>query len=724
MRRHQFLAAAGILLVAAGFALMLQAPVQAQDDAGEMSGDQPFLAAYYEAWSSSGHNDAEAEAFRHWDEDGEVEVACAKCHSTTGYLDFLGEDGSDFGVVDAPAALGTTVNCDACHNNTAASLTSVTFPSGAVIENDNDASRCMECHQGRASTDSVNNALAEAGVTDPHTVSADLRFINIHYYAAAATLFGSEARGGYQFEGRTYQLQNVHVPGYDTCTSCHSPHTLEVQIDDCATCHEDVESVDDLRDIRMPGSMVDFDGDDENDEGIYYEIETMQEMTYEAIQAYAREVAGTPIVYAPANHPYFFIDTNDNGEADEDEINGDNRYTSFTAALLQATYNYQVSLKDPGGYAHNAVYHLQLLYDSIEVLNEQLAEPVDLAFATRYESGHFDVTAEAFRHWDEDGEVAANCTRCHTAEGLPFFLEHGVNIAAEPSNSLSCSTCHTDLVEFTLPVVNEVPFPSGAVLTFGEEEPSNLCLNCHQGRESTVSVNRAISTAGVGDDEVSDALSFRNIHYFAAGATLFGTEAQGAYQYEGQEYNGRFAHDGERFQTCDSCHREHELTVRIGQCNDCHEDVEDPEDFRLIRQTEDVELIDYDGDGDDAEPIADEIDTLEADLLVKIQAYAADTIGTAIAYDAHSHPYWFTDTNGNGTADPDEVNGDNRYATWTPTLLRAAYNYQYIAKDPGVYVHNADYALQILYDSLAAIGGEEAVASYTRPPVVAGASAE
>ena len=33
--------------------------------------------------------------------------------------------------------------------------------------------------------------------------------------------------------------------------------------------------------------------------------------------------------------------------------------------LLQAAYNFQVTLKDPGGYAHNGKYHIELLYDSI-----------------------------------------------------------------------------------------------------------------------------------------------------------------------------------------------------------------------------------------------------------------------------------------------------------------------------------------------------------------------
>ena len=42
----------------------------------------------------------------------------------------------------------------------------------------------------------------------------------------------------------------------------------------------------------MQGSLVDYDGDGDMEEGIYYEIEGLQEMLYEAMQAYGAEVAG------------------------------------------------------------------------------------------------------------------------------------------------------------------------------------------------------------------------------------------------------------------------------------------------------------------------------------------------------------------------------------------------------------------------------------------------
>jgi hypothetical protein len=232
---------------------------------------------------------------------------------------------------------------------------------------------------------------------------------------------------------------------------------------------------------------------------------------------------------------------------------------------------------------------------------------------------------------------------------------------------------------------------------------NNLCLNCHQGRSSTASVDGA--TASVDADTVSESLRFINVHYFAAGATLFGNEVKGAYQYEGKEYLGRFAHV-EPYSNCTQCHSTHMLEVKAEECGTCHPDIEDLADIRISAD-------DFDGDGDAAEGIAGEIATMAEALYPAMQDYAANTVGTGIVYDSHAYPYFFTDTNANGEPDPDEANYGNRYATWTPRLLKAAYNYQYAQKDPGAFAHNAKYVIQVLYDSLEDIGAD--VSGMTRP---------
>ena len=125
--------------------------------------------------------------------------------------------------------------------------------------------------------------------------------------------------------------------------------------------------------------------------------------------------------------------------------------------------------------------------------------------------------------------------------------------------------------------------------------------------------------------------------------------------------------------------------------------------------------VDFDGDGDMTEGLAGEIETMREALLAGLQEYAAGVEGLAnIGYTTAAYPYFYIDVNGDGMIDADEVSDrDNQYNTWTPRLLRAAYNYQYTAKDPGAFAHNGHYIIQILYDSLTNIGAD--TSGMTRP---------
>ncbi len=745
MRRHSKLLSFGAVLIA--FSLVLAAcedgaadttaapetaaPEETEAAPETTAAEAPPVAAaevtvpFLERWTGSGHNDVNAEAFRHWDEDDPpvIPSTCARCHSQTGHLDFLGVDGSAFGSVEADVDPGTTISCVTCHNDVTLTLDSVEMPSGLVLTGLGREARCMNCHQGRHSTVSVNAAIEEAGADDDE-VSEDLGFLNIHYYAAAASKYGTEAKGGYEYDGKTYDAFFTHVEGYTACHQCHDPHTLELKLDECATCHSnpvladgggvvvDLQTTEDLKQNRMPGSQVDYDGDGDITEGMPFELEGLREKLLEALQLYAEEVSGTPIVYDSAAYPYFFIDTDGDGEVDGDEAAFPNQYNAWTPRLLKAAYNYQVSLKDPGDFAHGGKYHIQLMYDSIENLNEALSTPVSLEGMSRIDHGHFAGSEEAFRHWDEDDPAVVPgggpymCARCHSAGGLPLFLEQGVVINQPPTNGFLCSTCHNDLETYTRHEALEVTFPSGKTVDSGDPD-ANLCMTCHQGRESAVSVNNVIGDTP--DDTVSEDLRFVNIHYFAAGATLFGTEAMGGYEYEGNTYAGRREHV-EPFDTCTECHDQHKLEVKVQECSACHSDVAAFEDLKDIRLTEG----DFDGDGNEAEGIYGEIDTLKAALLAAIQDYTAATDGVdPVIYSSAAYPYFFIDSDGDGEPDDEEAAFDNRYVTWTPRLLRAAYNYQYASKDPGGFAHNPAYVLQLLYDSLADIGGD--TSGMTRP---------
>lgn len=742
-------------------------------------------------WQTSGHADATAEAFTHWDEDvpAEIPTSCAKCHSTPGFLDFISD-----GVVDSAAATGTTVECEVCHTNSERGIvrdhTSVIFPSDVLVENLGPEALCMECHQGRQSTPDVDDHIEAAGVTDDDEVSPSLRFRNIHYYAAAASQFGTVTKGGYEYSGKSYDARFSHITGYNACITCHNPHSLEVDLEACNTCHTGANDpknirfpgsfffgVKDPKNIRFYGSFVDYDGDGDMEEGICYEIQGFLEKLYEAIQAYATNVIGAPIVYDSHTYPYFFNDTNGNGVADEDETTYGNKYGSFTARLVRATYNFQFAKKDTAGYAHGGKYIIELLYDSIEDLNSALPNPLSMLSSAlismtgmhRTDEGHFNGSAEAWRHWDEDGEVRSSCAKCHSAEGLPYLLENGENVAAEISNGLLCTTCHTSPPR--VKTVDSVTFPSGEVADMGDS--SNICLNCHQGRKSKVDIDETIAS-GPGP------YSFQNVHYFPVGAVLLGSKVHGGYEYDGKTYTGQktWANHNGCFDTCVECHMGTKSVRKIttdnnsssttysinnirkanqrGQfytrskksirrtnrralnqndnstttygdhnvhkpnpsdCVYCHgQDVSqpnpgaDPENFKFsgIRP---ASTPDYDGDGDTTEALKYEIQWLEEVLYTQIQAYATNTIGAPIVYDAHKYPYFFNDTNGNGEVDPGENIYPNKYTSFDAALLKATYNYQFSKKEPHGYIHNSLYVAQLLVDSIENLGGD--VSAYT-----------
>ena len=122
---------------------------------------------------------------------------------------------------------------------------------------------------------------------------------------------------------------------------------------------------------------------------------------------------------------------------------------------------------------------------------------------------------------------------------------------------------------------------------------------------------------------------------------------------------------------------------------------------------------DYDGDGNTTEGLEQEIAGLETILYAQIQLYAKNVIGTWIGYYGATNPYWFKDNNHNGVIDASEATNANQYKSFDAKLLKAAYNYQTVYKEPNAGIHNPTYTMEFLYDSIQDIGGN--VSTLTRP---------
>jgi hypothetical protein len=615
------------------------------------------------------------------------------------------------------SAHAEAVPCQTCHNEETSTPGNILLASEIEIQAPGGEIACISCHMGTTSSTTIDEAIAAAGLTDDDTQDVALEFIGNQNYPAGAN-FGGWAMGGYQYPGKTYDVRYAHVADYDSCADCHDPHTLETKLDGCGDCHQGVDSPDDFERIRGEISRLDYDGDRNSQEGIQREIEGLQEDLLEAMQAYTLAY-GPAIVYDPETEPFFLIDVDGTGELDEYEADESNRYNAWTARLLKAAYNYHFSMQDPGAFLHNGKYVIQLLYDSIEDLDPGAVEKL-----IRNDRGHFDGSGAAWRLWDKAGEVPRDCARCHSASGLPTFLSLALDYPQPISNGMACATCHTNLRRYQRHAVVEVKFPSEVSLSIDSD--SNLCLNCHRGGYASVLLEELL--AEMEPDTVSADLSFPDVHHYPAGATLFGAEAGGAYQYSGRNYAGRNPHVFE-FSTCVNCHNGHGMFPDEEQCATCHGQRASDERTKPIHHPSPmacrdchgmvaVENIrghkdytipqDHDGDGDLLEGLLGEITTLEEGLFTAIQIYAVETSGGALAYDSHTYPYYYQDLNGNGAADPEEINEENGYTNWTPRLLRAVYNYHYSRMDPGAYAHNGAYILQVLIDSITDVGGDTA----------------
>lgn len=322
------------------------------------------LSAITEAWLAGPHGDYRAPSYTHWNAEGEVPPACAACHSETGFLDWLGADGTAALSVEHPATINTAIGCVSCHVGEAEALEDVPFPSGITLTGLGPSATCTACHQGRTHSGTVESAVEGLG---PDTVAETLRFINVHYGVAAGVSAGDLVDTGYHYAGRSYAGRFTHVPSAGTCVACHEPHSGEVATEGCVACHQGVEDITAIRTRH-----ADFDGDGRRDGGIRDEIAGLHAGLGDAIEAYAREVVGTPIGYASGSFPYFFTDSDGDGTLSEAEAVFPNRYASWTPRLLRAAYNYQVVAKDAGAWVHNPAYALQLLHDSLVDLSDRV----------------------------------------------------------------------------------------------------------------------------------------------------------------------------------------------------------------------------------------------------------------------------------------------------------------------------------------------------------------
>ena len=288
----------------------------------------------------------------------------------------------------------TGVDCWACHNDfdlfvqpgdavresgrRTRTLEDIEFPSGDFASLDDNGNMCMACHQGRSSTPDVDEARLDPNNIEQTPLNyPSYDFVNIHYYAAAASLFGDDVQGAYQYFNQTYNGRN-NFPGIHTaewaepgrlrgvphgrqprarCPAAPEQtekHTFMPAIEDCTFCHSD-----------NGGGFQDLSGAPSRN---FRDVEQLKSDLLEAIEDYADVGGGLPnasrVFYEGHAYPYWFHCDSDATCDNKVGANYGNKYVDFDFKMLTAAYNYVMADKEPGGYIHNAAYVEQALYDS------------------------------------------------------------------------------------------------------------------------------------------------------------------------------------------------------------------------------------------------------------------------------------------------------------------------------------------------------------------------
>jgi hypothetical protein len=241
----------------------------------------------------------------------------------------------------------------------------------------------------------------------------------------------------------------------------------------------------------------------------------------------------------------------------------------------------------------------------------------------------------------------------------------------------------------------------------------NLCLFCHQGRESGYTVYLNITSNGVdpytNPNQVikgGSGISFQNPHYLESGAILWSKNNWEFLTVSGNPTPNKYSNGIPEHQktNCAGCHMGeasandfeggHTWRPRIEVCQECH--------GSTIKSFRDIKAkADYNGNGVVESAFA-EIGTVNDSVLGTPNSGLFGQLVLAL----QAKGIWYNPNGGGGTYFFTGPDFNTAYTAWTTNTLTASFNLAFLYKAGGcAYVHNVFYAAQILQDSIKAVNG-------------------
>jgi hypothetical protein len=368
-------------------------------------------------WAKSLHGDPKGVAWTHYDFKQDQYAACSRCHTTTGYINFVtsGFTVPTKGFATPGDNSHQLLACNACHASYdyKNSLRKVP-PFTAAYSNNNGATAsfpdvgesnlCIPCHSGRAGGQNINkiNDFRNASFVNPHYLAA----AGLMYMQIGFTNFTSFAAPiGTSTYGKTLSPDNVTTPGgiaggtssthrkFGTSLingDSHKPSFFVPGVFDkngpCVTCHLNAYGVD-----KRPGSGHSLKIDQNAYNQVCVNCHT-SENTVPLNAANFRKVFLEPqseafetaldlikqllltryqIIFDETANPYFFDQKLPLVNGKKQPVKDWTRGGSVDGRkLMGACFNLNLLTRDPAAYAHARSYSRRLVYDSIDFLDD------------------------------------------------------------------------------------------------------------------------------------------------------------------------------------------------------------------------------------------------------------------------------------------------------------------------------------------------------------------
>ena len=311
----------------------------------------------------------------------------------------------------------------------------------------------------------------------------------------------------------------------------------------------------------------------------------------------------------------------------------------------------------------------------------------------------------ASRHALTTGPSSVNCLPCHSANG--FIARAATNYAIMPTltatfASISCQTCH-EPHGITVPTNNPhliramgaVKMPDGTVITNAGE--GAVCLECHQVRNGAAT-NQLVkypigqptwfggSSFGVHDNPQGDMIE--GVNAFTYGQTIPSSAHRIAVtnlcvgchmQTLASSDPGLYLAGGHTFNMSYNVVTNGVTNTvdKVGVCVQCHGQI----------ASFDMPRGDYNGDG-----VIEGVQTEVQKLLDKLSTMLPNS-----TYQANSNNY---------VADGLVKTSVSFKTNWPSKFLKAGYNWQFVANDGSMGVHNAPFAVGLLKASIGDLTGD------------------